>query len=348
MTNPLALPQNHTRNQPVKPAPQGALKMPRTLQEAIVTFSDPDTCLRHAIALRWPKGIFCPRCRSTRYSFLSTRRMWKCLDCKKQFSVKVGTIFEDSPIGLDKWLACIWLIASAKNGISSYEVHRALGVTQKTAWFMLHRVRTAMEQGSLEKTELRKLAGLIEADETYIGGLEKNKHKDKKLNAGRGTVGKSAVMGLLERGTREGFSTVRVKKINTADRKTLHGAIKAQVEPDSLILTDALPAYRGLQPDYLHQFVDHAIKYVEGQVHTNGLENFWSLTKRCIKGTYVHCDPVHLDKYLDEEVFRFNNRGTNDEGRFTLAGMSISGKRLTYEELTHGHLTLYGKEPDAE
>jgi transposase-like protein len=197
-----------------------------------------------------------------------------------------------------------------------------------------------MEQGSLEKAELRKMAGMIEADETYIGGLEKNKHKDKKLNAGRGAVGKSAVMGLLERGTSENFSRVRVKHIKKADRDTLHGQIKENVEPDSLIMTDAHPAYRGLQPDYAHAFVDHAIRYVEGCVHTNGLENFWALTKRCIKGTYVHIDPVHLDKYLDEEVFRFNNRGTTDYGRFKLAGASIVGKRLTYEELTHGHLTL--------
>lgn len=346
--NPLTSPHEAPQNPPEQPTPPATPKTPRTLQEAIVAFSNPDVALKHAIALRWPKGISCPRCGSARYSFLSTRRMWKCLDCKKQFSVKVGTIFEDSPIGLDKWLSCIWLIASAKNGVSSYEVHRALGVTQKTAWFMLHRVRVAMEQGSIEKAEMRKLAGMIEADETYIGGLEKKKHKDKKLNAGRGTVGKSAVTGLLERGTGEGFSTVRVKKINKADRKTLHGAIKAQVEPGSLLFTDAWPAYRGLHPDYLHQFVDHAIRYVAGRVHTNGLENFWALTRRCIKGTYVHCDPVHLDKYLDEEVFRFNNRDTSDGGRFTLAGLAISGKRLTYEELTHGHLTLYGKQEGAE
>ena len=319
-------------------------EQPRTLQEAIVTFSNPDVALKYAVALRWPDGIFCPRCKSIHHSFLSTRRIWKCLDCKKQFSVKVGTIFEDSPIGLDKWLSCIWLIAAAKNGISSYEVHRALGVTQKTGWFMLHRIRLAMEQGSLEKTELRKLAGMIEADETYIGGLEKHKHKDKKLNAGRGAVGKSAVMGLLERGTRESVSTVRAKHIKSTDRATLHGAIKANVEPKSFIMTDALPAYRTISDHgYYHAFVDHAIKYVEGYVHTNGLENFWSLTKRCIKGTYVHVDPVHLDKYLDEEVFRFNNRDTTDYGRFVLATKSIVGKRITYEQLTHGHLELYGQ-----
>ena len=271
-----------------KASDPGPTEQPRTLQEAIATFSNPDVALQYAVALRWPNGIFCPRCKSAHHSFLSTRRTWKCLDCKKQFSVKVGTIFEDSPLGIDKWLACIWLLANAKNGISSYEVHRALGVTQKTGWYMLHRVRKAIEQGGIEKAEMRKFAGLIEADKMYVGGLEKNKHKDKRLNAGRGAVGKSAVMGLLERGTSESFSTVRVKHVKKVDRDTLHGNIAGNVEPDSLILTDALPAYQTLpEVGYFHQFVDHAIRYVAGHVHTNGLENFWSLTKRCIKGTYV-------------------------------------------------------------
>ncbi len=171
--------------------------LPNTLQEAVIYFSNKDVCLNLVASLRWENGIAtCPQCESQETSFLKTRRIWKCKACKKQFSVKVGTIFEDSPLGLDKWLIAMWLIVSAKNGISSYELGRALGFKQKTAWFVNHRIRMAMETGSFEK-----LSGEVECDETFIGGKAKNMHKHKReaIIKGRGSVGKTAVFGALER-----------------------------------------------------------------------------------------------------------------------------------------------------
>ena len=302
---------------------------PRTLVEAIRYFSDPDVCLDFVAKLRWPDGVTCPHCEGKGHSFLTTRRIWKCKTCKKQFSVKVGTIFEDSPLGLDKWLAGIWLIANAKNGISSCEIHRALGITQKSAWHMLHRIRLAMQTGTFQK-----LSGEVEVDETYIGGKARNMHEGKRKAKGRGTVGKVAVMGLLARHTEAGHSQVRTEIIPDISRPTLHRKVKDHVESGAEVFTDALPSYRGLNPEYMHQVIDHAEAYVNGNVHTNGLENFWSLTKRCIKGTYVSIEPFHLFRYLDEETFRFNNRKEKDSGQFTKVVQSVAGKRLTYKRLT--------------
>jgi transposase-like protein len=265
--------------------------------EAIRYFSDPDACLNFLIPLRWRDGIACPRCESKEYSFLSTRRLWKCKGCKKQFSIKVGTIMEDSPIGLDKWLAAIWLIANAKNGVSSWEVHRSLGITQKSAWFLLHRIRLAMQTGTF-----RKLSGEVEVDEAFIGGKARNMHKAKREKAikGRGAVGKSIVIGVLERD-----GEIRTKVIPDTKKQTVQAEVRENVEPGSMVNTDALPSYEGLAPDYLHEAVDHAVEFVRGNVHTNGLENYWSLLKRCIRGTYVSVEPFHLFRYLDEENFRY-------------------------------------------
>ena len=259
--------------------------------------------------------------------------MFQCRDktCHKQFSVKVGTIFEDSPLGLDKWFVAVWCITNAKNGISSYEVHRALGITQKSAWFLLHRVRLAMQTGSMQK-----MSGTVEADETFIGGKARNMHKSKREREiqGRGAVGKTIVMGILERHTEKKPSTVKAKVVPNNRKETVQAEIRQNVAPGSEVFTDALKSYEGLDPDYVHQSIDHAEKYVEGRVHTNGLENFWSLVKRCIKGTYVSVEPFHLFRYLDEETFRFNEREGDDGERFTDVMAGVVGKRLTYRKLT--------------
>ena len=306
---------------------------PKTLQEAILYFSDADTCVTFMAMLRWPEGVTCPHCEGKAVSYLSTRRMWKCMNkaCHKQFSVKVGTIMEDSAIKLDKWLAAIWMIANAKNGISSYEIHRALGVTQKSAWFLLHRIRLAMQTGTFEK-----LSGQVEVDETYIGGLARNMHRSERARkiTGTGGSGKVAVMGLLERNGK-----VRAKVICDATQATLHGEVKCHVEQGAELFTDGWKGYNGLREDYVHQVIDHAEKYVDGQIHTNSIENFWCLLKRSIKGTYVSVEPFHLFRYLDEQTFRFNTRTGKDADRFVETVKQVAGKRLTYEELTGKGLT---------
>ena len=306
-------------------------KFPKTLQEAIKFFADPDTCVTFMAQLRWPEGVTCPHCQGKAVSYLSTRRMWKCMnrECHKQFSVKVGTIMEDSAIGLDKWLAAIWLIANAKNGISSYEIHRALGVTQKTGWFLLHRIRLAMQTGTFQK-----MSGTVEADETFIGGLSRNMHKharEAKIT-GPGGCGKAIVFGLLKRHG-EG-SKVRTKVVFDRSGETLCGEIREQVERGAEVYTDAHRSYLPLSAEYVHEFTDHAEEYVRGNVHTNGIENFWSLLKRSIKGTYVSVEPFHLFRYLDEQAFRFNERKGKDADRFVQTVKQVAGKRLTYDELT--------------
>lgn len=302
---------------------------PKTLQQAILYFSNEETCINYLAARRWPNGVICPTCGRDDVTYLATQKKWQCKSAHKrrQFSVKVGTIFEDSPLGLDKWLTAVWMITNCKNGISSYEVHRALGVTQKTAWFMIHRVRLAMQTGTFEK----KMGGEVEADETYIGGLARNMHKsvrERKIK-GRGSVGKVAVMGLLER-----HGEIRTKVIKHADKETLHGEVKRHVEKGANLFTDEWLGYSGLSAEYIHEVIKHAEEYVRGNVHTCGIDNYWSLLKRTIKGTYVSVEPFHLFRYLDEQSFRFNNRRDNDGGRFNKITGQVAGKRLTYAELT--------------
>jgi len=310
------------------------LTVPKTLREAIIHYSNEQTCHDLMVAIRFPNGLACVHCGDTKsVKYLETVKRFKCYSCRKQFSLKTGTVLEDSPISFTKWLPAFWLLTSAKNGISSCELARSLGVTQKTAWFMLHRIRHIMQTGTFEK-----MSGAVEADETFIGGLEKNKHESKKLHAGRGPVGKTIVLGVLERAEdEEAKSQVRAKVIQDRAEKTLKAEIKKEVTAFSELYTDAWKGYRGLSPEYIHKFVDHAVNYAIGQVHTNGLENFWTLLKRCLKGTYISVEPFHLFRYLDEQVFRFNNRGENDRGRFLLALGSIGGKRLTYAELTKSY-----------
>lgn len=221
----------------------------------------------------------------------------------------------------------MWLITNAKNGISSYEIHRALGITQKSAWFLLHRIRLAMQRGSFAK-----FCGTIEADETYIGGKARNMHKTKReaVIKGRGGVGKAIVMGVLERGRKGNASQVVATVIPDTKKETLQTKIQDTVRKGSRVNTDTNASYVGLSAEYVHESVCHdAEEYVRGQVWTNGMENFWSLLKRTIKGTYVSCEPFHLFRYLDEQTFRYNERKANDLGRFMKVVSSVADRRLT-------------------
>jgi transposase-like protein len=302
---------------------------PKTLLEAVTYFSDPAVTFKAMLGAKWPDGkIVCPKCNGEAVGVITSRSMLQCKakDCRKQFSCKVGTIFEDSPLGLDKWFVAVWCIANAKNGISSCELARALGVTQKTAWFMLHRIRLAMKTKTF-----RKLSGEVESDETFIGGRAKNMHKhvrERKIK-GRGTVSKAIVQGLLERG-----GEARMSVIGNTDEQTLQTTVRRNVEGGASVYTDALPAYRDLALTHIHKFVDHLTTYVNDRVHTNGLENFFSLLKRTLKGTYVAVAPFNLQRYMDEQTFRFNQRKTNDAGRFRQVVSAVVGKRLTWRELT--------------
>jgi transposase-like protein len=311
------------------------LQLPKTLQEAVAYFSDAQKTFDYAVSLRWPDGnVTCPRCNSTQHSFISTRRIWFCKGCKKQFTVKVGTIFEDSALGMDKWMIAVWLIVNAKNGISSYEIGRALGITQKSAWFMMHRVRLA-----LHNKDFVKIGGSgkeVEVDETFIGGAARFMHADKrKLKiVDRGVKGKAAIMEMLERG-----GQIRANVVPNRRKHALHGEINKHIAAGSALYTDALMSYQYLPEHFSHKTIDHAERYVDGQVHTNGLENFWSLLKRGLKGTYVNVEPFHLFRYLDEQVFRYNNRATKDRfvgdgDRFQMAMRHIANRRITYEQLT--------------
>jgi transposase-like protein len=312
-----------------------ATKQPKTLQEAILFFSVYENCHQTVLMMRWPDGVVkCPTCGSENVTYLANQRRWKCYEKhpKPQFSLKVGTVFEDSPLGLEKWLPALWLVTNCKNGISSYELAKALGVTQPTAWFMLSRLRLA-----LQAEHSGRWSGEVEADETFIGGKARNMHAAKRKRLGisqsRSMIGKVAVMGLLARHG-EG-SKVRTKVIMNRRKHQLEDVVTEHVEAGSALYTDSLRSYDRMEArGYIHKVIDHAEAYVDGEVHTNGLENFWSLLKRAIKGTYVSVEPFHLFRYLDEQAFRFNNRKGSDAMRFALALKGILNKRLTYTGLT--------------
>ena len=318
---------------------------PKTLQEAILYFSKPANCREYLVARRWPNGVTCPRCGSKNVLFLEKYNRWNCREkhAAPQFTLKTGTVMEDSPIGLDKWLTAMWQIVNCKNGISSYEIHRAIGVTQKTAWFLDHRIRLAMKPFD-DGTKLGgPESGAVEVDESFVGGKFKNMHRSRAnaLKAQRPMDrlegyetrhdNKAAVLGMFDRDSRQ----VRAKVVPNVKRETLQNEILRNVKYGSAVYTDEAVGYDNLKRRYVHDTVNHADAYVKGQVHTNGLENFWSLMKRNLAGTYVAVEPFHLDRYLDEQMFRFNHRkDMNDAGRFDLAVRQIVGKRLTYAKLT--------------
>src|SRR6266404_569867 len=280
---------------------------PKTLQEAIKFFGNPDNALAYMVKLRWPSGIVCPTCGRTDARFLANQGKWQCksVHAKRQFTVKVGTIFEDSPISLDKWLTAVWMIANCKNGVSSYEVARAIGVTQKSAWFMMHRIRLAMQSGSFMK--LGGSGKTVEVDETFIGGLSRNMHRQVRARKIQGTGGrdKTLVVGFLERGGK-----VRTSMPKNRRKYTMHKEVKQNVSAGSILFTDELKSYNDLADEFAHKVINHAVAYVDGNVHTNNLENYWSLVKRGLKGTYISVEPFHLFRYLDEQAFRYNNRAT--------------------------------------
>lgn len=316
---------------------------PRTLREAVRYFEDEQTCIDTVAALRWPDGPICPKCGRKEHYYLATQKRWKCKKCGKQFSVKVGTVFEDSPISLDKWLIALWALVNCRNGVSSYEISRAVGVTQKSAWFMLHRLRLAMQNSS--EAPFGGPGVIVEADESLVGGRLPNMHKSKQAKFRKmraeyignlQAMNKATVMGILDRKLRKVRATV-VKHVN---KQVLHSEILPHVAPGSKIVTDQHDIYRSLPKSYDHDFVNHMHTYVRGDVHTNGLENYWSLLKRGVRGTYISVEPFHLFRYIDEQTFRYNNRIDEDGNkrpdgeRFDIALSQIAGKRLTYQEVT--------------
>ncbi len=294
------------------------MKDPKTLQEAIAQFADKDHAFEYAKHLRWPGGnVTCPRCGQAKHSFIKTRRLWFCYTCQKQFTVKVGTIVEDSALGLDKWMVAIWMICNCKNGVSSYELHRAIGVTQKTAWFMLHRIREAMKNNSIAKLGGPD-GGEVESDETFVGARGVNMHKDKKAPLAAASRTGTARRHLSREDCRIGRCLTAICDRCAATLFRTSGAIHCRPLSSHTFIAAlcSIPTKRLLTMDSQKNLRTRSStimeRYVDGHVHTNGLENFWSLLKRTLKGTYVAVEPFHLDHYVDEQVFRYNNRATKD------------------------------------
>ncbi len=316
-------------------------EIPATQLDAIRYFSDEQRAHDFLAAMRWPNGVQCAHCESANVGGLSvstrigrsgkptTRRVWNCKDCKRQFTVKIGTIFEESPLPLGKWMPAVWMIVNAKNGISSCELARSLGVTQKSAWFMLHRIREAMRDGVFN------LRGEVEADETFLGAKARNMHAHKWAKfKSTNRAHQVAIAGLLERTSESGASRVKLKIVRNVKAKIVQPNVRENVVAGSEVFSDALLSYEGLSDAYTHSVIDHAIAYVDGKIHTNGLENFWSLLKRTIKGTYICPKPFHLARYLDEQSTRFNERKDDDAGRFASTMKRAPGRRLTWRKLT--------------
>jgi len=285
--------------------------------------------------MRWPDGKkVCPKCNASegdrKHYWLAAQKRWKCYSCRKQFSVKVDSVFEDSALGLDKWLVALWMLCNCKNGVSSHEISRELGVAQQHAWHMLHRLRLALQLPDGEP-----LGGVVEADECFVGGKISNMHQSKRAELGgktRGVKGKAVVVGMMERGGR-----VRAQVTVDRTKSTIHPLIAANVSKDATLVTDEWGGYVGSHLD--HEVINHAMEYVREHIHTNSIENFWALLRRALGGTYISVEPIHLQAYVEEQVYRFNLRSRPDEkitnaDRFALALSNVSGKRLTWDTLT--------------
>lgn len=307
--------------------------LPKTLQAAILFFSDEQRSHDFMVWKRWPDGKPVCRCGSKNIGKCSPpRRVWNCKDCKKQFTIKAGTIFEDSPLPLTKWLPAFWMVVNAKNAISSCELARNLGVSQKTAWFMGHRIRLAIREGMSNM-----MKGRVEADESYIGAKARNMHWDKrkeKIKRNTGGWHMTAVQGILQRTEGEKPSRIIVKTLRGTKKRELQANVREHVAQGATVYTDKHRSYDGLESDYDRQVIDHAVEYANGHVHTNGLENFWSLLKRSIKGTHVHVAPFHLFRYLDDQAYRFNQRKGDDSERFVDSLSMVANRRLTFNALT--------------
>ena len=334
------------------------METPRTLLEAVTYFSDLERAHEYFVAVRWPNGVACPRmgCGSADVREMErvvmvrpkplpgerrgphgskppkvpvTRHLWFCKDCKRQFTATVGTVFEDSLIGLDKWLPAIWLLSADRNGISSYEIARALKVRQPTAWFILHRIRTMMSPENPEP-----LAGTVEADETFVGGKLKFS-KEARRRARRGepwdpNFNKTRVLGAVQRGGK-----ARAWVVPNLKKQTMLPKLQDAIRPDATLYTDGSGILYQIGKEFAqHDWVNHALEYVRDNVHTNNIEGFWSVLRRTLGGTYIHVNPRHLGRYVGEQVFRFNERENKDGPRFNEALRGADSKRLTYKNLT--------------